>query len=88
LLTIVAGLKPGAPGLRSILIEPHLGNLKHVNASMPTPSGTVTVDYTRKPDGIDADINLSDGLRGQLMWQGSNISVRGHQRLLLPVEAQ
>ena len=39
LLRIVAGVKPGAPGFRTVRIEPHLGTLDRLDATMPHPSG-------------------------------------------------
>jgi hypothetical protein len=39
LMTIVAGIGPGAPGFRTVAITPHLGKLQHAAASMPTPRG-------------------------------------------------
>jgi hypothetical protein len=86
LLTIVAGLKPAAPGFRTVSIEPHLGDLKHVSASMPTPHGAVSVQYNRKPNAIDTEITLSDGMQGELLWNGRRISISGHQRLTLPLQ--
>src|SRR6185295_15951730 len=45
LLTIVAGIRPGAAGFKSVEIEPHLGDLKHVRAVVPVPQGEVRVEY-------------------------------------------
>ncbi len=39
LLRIVAGIHPAKPGFASVSIEPHLGTLKHVQASEPHLSG-------------------------------------------------
>ena len=39
LLTIVAGIRPAAPGFRSVRIEPSLGTLDRFEASMPHARG-------------------------------------------------
>jgi hypothetical protein len=83
LLTIVAGLKPKTPGFKTTTIEPHLGNLKHVNAVMPTPSGVVTVAYNRTEKGIDAEVTLPAGVSGDLVWHGRTTPLQGHQKFTL-----
>ena len=47
-LTIVAGIRPKAPGFSSVSIEPHLGLLRNVASAMPTPKGMVDVNYVSK----------------------------------------
>ncbi|HMQ88229.1 MAG TPA: alpha-L-rhamnosidase C-terminal domain-containing protein, partial [Flavilitoribacter sp.] len=47
----VLGIKVMAPGCRQIKIEPHLGNLKWVEGSFPTPLGVVRVRHTRLENG-------------------------------------
>jgi hypothetical protein len=83
LLTIVAGLKPKTPGFKTTTIEPHLGNLKHVNAVMPTPLGAVTVEYNRTEKGIDAEVTLPEGVSGDLVWHGRTTPLQGHQKFTL-----
>ncbi|MGP8246704.1 MAG: alpha-L-rhamnosidase C-terminal domain-containing protein [Bryobacteraceae bacterium] len=70
LMTIVAGIAPGAPGFGSVAIAPHLGNLHHVAASMPTPHGPVQVAYKKDGQGWNAQITLPENLSGNLRWHG------------------
>ena len=84
-LTIVAGIRPKAPGFSAVSIEPHLGALRHVASAVPTPKGMVEVTYTTKPSGTSADINLPSNMEGELIWKGkANRLHPGHQEFLLP----
>jgi hypothetical protein len=85
LLTLVAGIHPSSPGFKSVSIEPHLGHLKHVSASMPTPSGMITVDYKRAERAVGAEITLPPGVTGELLWQGRRLVLHTHQSLSLPL---
>jgi alpha-L-rhamnosidase len=86
LLRIVAGIKPSEPGFASVVIEPHLGTLRHVQASEPNPSGHVDVEFTRSSDAVSAKISLPDALPGKLIWQGKTYPLHaGEQTLSLPV---
>lgn len=84
-LTIVAGIRPKAPGFSSVSIEPHLGSLRNVNAAMPTPKGTIEVIYSANGSGVSAAINIPRGVSGELVWKGKTIGLHsGRQQLLLP----
>ena len=70
LMTIVAGIVPGAPGFRSVDITPHLGNLNDVAATMPTPHGPVEVRYKKANGQWTARVTLPDSISGALNWHG------------------
>ena len=84
LLTIVAGIHPAKPGFDAVMIEPHLGNLNHVSAAMPTPKGMVEVEYTREGSNLKAEITLPVGLSGEIVWDGQSSALHeGKQSLVL-----
>jgi alpha-L-rhamnosidase len=84
-LTIVAGIRPKEPGYSTVLIEPHLGQLRRVVSSVPTPKGTIEVKYESGASGVTADVTLPVGMAGELVWKAKTNSLHpGHQRLLLP----
>jgi alpha-L-rhamnosidase len=86
-LTIVAGIRPASPGVKSVVIEPHLGNLKHVDAVMPTPQGTIQVEYQRTSNGLEARVTLPQGTKGELRWKGRMIPLPAHPaKLIVPVK--
>jgi alpha-L-rhamnosidase len=85
LLTIVAGIRPGAPGFRKVHIEPHLEGLHQLNASMPHPDGAIETSYHL--DGIRwiATVTLPPGVDGQLLWKNKEWPLHpGPQTISLP----
>ncbi|HZR65192.1 MAG TPA: alpha-L-rhamnosidase C-terminal domain-containing protein [Terriglobales bacterium] len=84
-LTIVAGIRPDTPGFSTVRIEPHLGPLRHLVASLPTTKGAVEANYTIQGAGVNADITLPATVTGDLVWKGKNMKLHaGHQQLRLP----
>jgi alpha-L-rhamnosidase len=84
LLTVVAGIRPKSAGFKSILIEPHLGSLRHVSAAMPIPKGTVEVEYRPAIDEFEALISLPKGVSGELVWKNRKFAIHeGRQTLAL-----
>jgi hypothetical protein len=85
LLTIVAGIRPGSPGFRTVILEPNLEALKHVSATMEHPNGEIEVEYTSRGPGVDAAVSLPRGISGALLWEGKSYPVHeGTQSLELP----
>jgi hypothetical protein len=85
LLTIVAGVHPAKAGFDEILIEPHLGNLNRLSAAMPTPKGTVEVEYSRDDNSLKAEVTLPTGISGEFAWNGKTSALHaGKQVLVLP----
>ena len=82
LTTMIAGIRPGAPGFATVRIEPHLGNLEWVEASLPHPSGMIRASLHRKGDSLEADIELPPGTKGQFVWKGAKRELHeGAQRI-------
>lgn len=87
LLTIVAGIHPKSPGFKSVLIEPHLGDLRRLSAAMTTSEGKVEVEFKRTLSGIKATIHLPPGVSGELVWRGQKHQLqelRSNQEIQLP----
>jgi len=85
LLTIVAGIRPSSAGFRSLVIEPHLGDLKHLRAIIPMAKGEVRVEYTRGEKGVEAKVDLPEGMTGKMISGGKETSLHaGEQQLMLP----
>ena len=81
LLRIVAGIRPAAAGFGRVEIAPHLGALKEVKAAMPVLQGMVEVKYVRSGDGVEATVNLPEGVSGDLVWKGKRISLHGGENV-------
>jgi alpha-L-rhamnosidase len=85
LLTLVAGIRPKSSRFETVLIEPHLGALKNVHATLPIPKGLVEVQYARAANGIEAEVTLPAGVSGELVWHGRKTPIHpGKQKLHLP----
>ncbi|MBV8115635.1 MAG: hypothetical protein JO300_12900, partial [Silvibacterium sp.] len=85
LLTVVAGIRPGSPGFKTVRIEPHLGELHQLDASMPHAGGLIHIAY--KLDGAHwtATVTLPAELSGELVWKDHSYPVHpGKQTLSLP----
>ncbi len=76
LLRTVAGLKPGSPGFRTVRVEPHLGTLGRLEATMPHPSGPISVSYRRDGPALEATVTLPPGLTGEFAWRGVTRALR------------
>jgi alpha-L-rhamnosidase len=87
LLTIVAGVRPGAPGFGRVTVEPHLGSLRQVTSVVAHPKGEIQVEYTRETAGVKAVVTLPAGISGDLIWQAKKYPLHeGKQQLTLPVQ--
>jgi alpha-L-rhamnosidase len=87
LLRIVAGIRPAKPGFAAITIEPHLGALKHVQASEPHPAGRIDAEFTRGSSETRARISLPNGIPGELVWHGQTYPLHaGEQTVSLPAD--
>lgn len=71
LLTLVAGIRPDAPGFGRVLIAPHLGSLTWLEAVMPHPKGDIRVHYRREGGSVYADIELPPGVQGRFQLAGA-----------------
>jgi alpha-L-rhamnosidase len=80
LLTTVAGVEPATPGFGTVRIEPHLGPLTSLKASIATPRGLITVSYTRSGESLTADVTLPVGVTGTFAWNGQETALRAGSR--------
>jgi alpha-L-rhamnosidase len=70
-LATVCGIEPAEPGFKSVKIEPHLGKLNEITASMPHPLGKIKVHLTRVgKEDIKGRIELPEHLPGTFIWKG------------------
>lgn len=77
LLATVLGVRPNAPGFRSVLIAPHLGELDTAEGRVPHPLGDIAVRFTRTATGgLKLHATLPDGLDGVFAWRGRRAPLR------------
>lgn len=84
LLALVAGIQPSSPGFKTVRIEPHLGDLTHLEATYPHPLGLIHVKYDVSGGQLHADIEMPEGLSGVFVWKGKLTRLAsGHVSLAL-----
>jgi len=86
-LATICGITPSEPGFNSVKIEPHLGTLQHVKASMPYKQAgqEIKVELQRKGENeIHALITLPENCSGEFIWMGKTMSLHpGEQTINL-----
>ena len=70
-LATICGIRPAAPGFKSVRVEPALGRLEWIRGVVPHPAGDLTVELHRQPDGtLRGSIDLPPGITGELAVEG------------------
>ena len=70
-LSLVAGVKPGSPGFKTVKIAPQLENLKHIAIKVPHRLGMIDMKLEkRKNNRLKGSLILPPGLRGVFIWKG------------------
>jgi hypothetical protein len=62
----VLGIQPVEPGFREVSIRPDLVDLQWARGAEPTPQGLIRVDYRKAAQGLEAEIDLPQGLIGKV----------------------
>ncbi|MBV5281342.1 MAG: alpha-L-rhamnosidase N-terminal domain-containing protein [Paludibacter sp.] len=77
-LSLVSGIKPNAPGFKSVRIKPNLGNLKNIDATMPHKLGTIRVKLQRDDkNNLRGEVTLPIHLDGVFIWKGVQMQLKG-----------
>lgn len=74
---MVAGIDSGAPGFSKVVIEPALGPLTRLDASIPHPKGEVSVNYVLRKKHLTAEVNLPKDVTGVFRWNGKEFQLNG-----------
>ena len=84
MLTGILGVRPGGLGFDSVVIEPHMGDLRQADGVVPHRLGDICVNFRAADGALHATIELPGGLSGQLRWPGQIIPLHeGAQQLTL-----
>ena len=60
----VLGVQVVEPGCRAVRITPHLGDLKWVEGTFPTPQGVITILHEKGEDGkVKSEVKAPDGVK-------------------------
>lgn len=80
----VLGVRPGGFGFEAVSMTPRLGPMRFARGVVPHPRGTIRVDLQRNGDALTADLELPEGLDGELRWGTQTAALTdGSQRLEL-----
>jgi hypothetical protein len=66
----ICGINPSSAGFKTVRIEPKLGNLKHIKASIPHPKGEVKVEFKKNEGATElsyVNISLPEGVKGEFV---------------------
>jgi hypothetical protein len=76
-LSLVSGIKSDSPGFESIRIEPNLGSLKNIDATMPHKLGSIHIKLQKDKDHLRGEITLPIHLDGVFIWNGEQRHLHG-----------
>ena len=65
------GIRPAAPGFRSVTITPQLGPLTWLRGELPHPAGTLAADLAVAGERLTGTIGLPRGVTGVVLWRGA-----------------
>jgi hypothetical protein len=83
LLATVLGVRPDAPGFRSVRIAPHLGPLQRAEGRIPHPLGDIEVRLVRSgARGLQGEVTLPQGLDGVFEWEGATQPLRAGRQTI------
>ncbi|WP_041327265.1 family 78 glycoside hydrolase catalytic domain [Robiginitalea biformata] len=67
---ILLGIESAAPNFKQVRIAPNLGDIDEIGGEMPHPEGSISVDYKRSGQALEATVTLPAGLTGEFHWNG------------------
>lgn len=73
---IVLGISSDAPGFARVKIEPHPGDLKKLDGTMPHPKGDIAVKYELTGKVWKMQIKLPQTVSGSFIWKGKSYNLK------------
>ncbi len=84
MISLVAGIRPGSPGYKTVVIEPAPGKLPRINCVAVHPRGIIRMDISflnsGKAHGI---VELPPGVNGEFRFCGKVIELHGGQQQII-----
>lgn len=72
----VGGIKPVAPGHKTIEIAPSFGGLTKLEAVYPHHLGNISLNITRNGSFVSGDITIPAGIKATLIWNNRQIVLK------------
>ncbi len=70
------GIRPAAPGFKSVRIQPQLGPLESARGTLVHPAGRIALDVRRAGERLRGEVELPDGVTGELLINGGATPLR------------
>jgi len=72
----LAGVRPAAQGFSKVVVAPCPGSLKFIKAKTPHPKGMIETDMVFSEAGVEARIELPEGVDGTFLWRGTSTALK------------
>ena len=72
----ILGIDSDGLGFSKVKIEPHLGDMKNINGSIPHPNGTLSVSYAFDNNKWRIEIDLPQKVTGTFIWKGQKVVLK------------
>lgn len=72
----VLGIRPTAPGMSKVRIEPQMWPLTWAKGKLPHPKGFITVDFAIRDSKLSGTVELPEGVTGTLVYAGETKALR------------
>lgn len=69
-LSLVAGIRPSKAGFNAVIIEPSLGDLEWIEATMPHRDGMIELRLEQNHSKLNGQVTIPEGLSGEFIWKG------------------
>jgi hypothetical protein len=79
----VCGIRPTSAGFTTVSIQPSMGKLSHIKASMPHPKGEISLQLKRKEKELEAIVSLPEGVTGKFTWEGKVVNIHAGENSLI-----
>lgn len=73
--TYILGIRPKEMGFKSVIISPHLGDLKEVSGTMNHNAGKIAVEYRVYDDIVKAKIILPKMMNGKFLFKNIDMEL-------------
>ena len=80
----LAGIRPDAPGFKTVRIQPQPGTLTQLASTVPHEAGEITLKMRRHKGQWDTTVTLPEGISGKLCWHGHEHDLTGLTEISLP----
>ena len=82
-LHTVAGIHPGSPGFKTVIIEPGFGYLKSMDVSFPHPEGLIKMKLQKDSEKVTGSVVLPADLTGSFIWNGKTHDLKAGENYIL-----